>query len=803
MKSPVAGSSVTREANAAAVGVTARPLTIALAGNPNAGKTSLFNALTGLRQKVANYPGVTVERKEGYWQLAPDSPPALLIDLPGLYSLDANSIDEQIARDVITGRLTSVSQPDCIIAVVDATNLERNLYLATQLLETGRPLVVALTMIDLAERHKLEIDAARLSLEFGVPVVPVVAKQRQGLDALAEAVQRAASAGAPRATGWRLSADAERELSALATRNLQTAGRGNQGDATAAAAATATADTETDANSATDASVRRYDALVELYAEELPEAAERQAVVAAARARLSEKNPRWWQEPLLARYNWIEEVARRTVRDHKPGRTRRTDRIDRFVTHKFFGPLILVVVMLVILQTIFSWAQLPMDLIDGGFGRLGELVRNAMPPGLLADLLVDGVIAGVGGVLVFLPQILLLFFFISLLEDSGYMARAAFLMDRLMRGVGLHGKAFMPLLSSFACAIPGIMATRTIENPKDRLATILIAPFMSCSARLPVYTLMIAAFFSKGEKLFGLLSVGVLIIMAMYLLGVVVAVAVAWVLKHTILKSPPPPLVLELPPYRMPNPLNVLQTIRTRAWMFVRRAGTVILAISILLWALVTFPRMSAVAGDAGNVSTATTTTTNDGATTPAGGATTNGATSAPDERETTAVREETVQPAAGASNVVEAVDGDEGEQIRQSYAGRLGHLIEPAIAPLGFDWKMGIGLIASFAARETLVSTLSIVYNVGEDATEESGSLIEAVRGARRPDGSPAWTPLVAVSMMVFFVLACQCMSTIAIVRRETNSWRWPLFMVAYMLVLAYVASFITYQGGRLLGFT
>jgi ferrous iron transport protein B len=383
---------------------------------------------------------------------------------------------------------------------------------------------------------------------------------------------------------------------------------------------------------------------------------------------------------------------------------------------------------------------------------------------------VDGVIAGVGGVLVFLPQILLLFFFIALLEDSGYMARAAFLMDRLMRSVGLHGKAFMPLLSSFACAIPGIMATRTIENPKDRLATILIAPFMSCSARLPVYTLMIAAFFT-GQKIFGVLSVGVVIIMAMYLLGITVGICVAWVLKHTILKAPPPPLVLELPPYRLPSVLNIAQTMRARAWMFVRRAGTVILAISILLWALVTFPRA--------HTQTPTAQTVN-------AQATTNG------------------QATKGTTNEAAQTEADKGEQIRQSFAGRLGRLIEPAIRPLGFDWQMGIGLISSFAARETLVSTLSIVYNVGDnDANEQSGSLIEAVRNARRPDGTRAWTPLVAVSMMVFFVLACQCMSTVAIVRRETNSWRWPLFMVSYMLVLAYIASFITYQGGHLLGFS
>jgi ferrous iron transport protein B len=680
---------------------------VALAGNPNAGKTSLFNALTGLRQKVANYPGVTVERKEGLWSLAAGAPPARLVDLPGLYSLDAASIDEQIARDVITGRASVLPAPDVVVAVVDATNLERNLFLVTQLMDTGRPVVVALTMVDLATRRGLEIDADALGRALGVAVVPVVATQRKGLDALAAAVVAAAAcADGDCAPGWQLSAAAEHELRALAA--VPSAGR--------------------------------HAALAELYADELPPEPARRAAVAAARARLAAADPAWWQEPLVARYDWIERVARGAVRSSAAPRAHVTDRIDAVVTHRLFGPLVLVGVMLVVFQTIFSWAQLPMDLIDRGFGTLGDAVRAGLPAGLLTDLLVDGVIAGVGGVLVFLPQILLLFFFIALLEDSGYMARAAFLMDRLMRGVGLHGKAFMPLLSSFACAIPGIMATRTIENPKDRLATILIAPFMSCSARLPVYTLMIAAFFT-GRKVFGVLSVGVLIILAMYGLGVAVAVCVAWVLKRTLLKGPPPPLVLELPPYRLPNARNILQTIATRAWMFVRRAGTVILAISILLWALVTFPRQQA---------------------------------------------------------------DDAGAQIRQSYAGRLGRLIEPAIRPLGFDWQMGIGLISSFAARETLVSTLSIVYNVGDDeAGAESGSLVAAVRDAKRPDGTPAWTPLVAVSMMVFFVLACQCMSTVAIVRRETNSWRWPLFMVAYMLALAYAASFITYQGGRLLGFS
>jgi ferrous iron transport protein B len=480
---------------------------------------------------------------------------------------------------------------------------------------------------------------------------------------------------------------------------------------------------------------------------------------------------------VTARYRWIERVTEEAVRGARAERPGATERIDNVVTHKFLGPAVLLLVMTVVFQAIFSWATLPMELIDHGFGALGEAARARMPAGLLTDLVVDGVIAGVGGVLVFLPQILLLFFFIALLEDSGYMSRAAFLMDRLMRGVGLHGKAFMPLLSSFACAIPGIMATRTIENPKDRLATILIAPFMSCSARLPVYTLMIAAFFAD-VKLFGVISVGALLILSMYLLGITVAIVVAWVLKHTILKSPPPPLVLELPPYRVPNLLNVFQTMRNRSWLFVKRAGTVILTISILLWALMTFPRSPE--------------------------------KPLPDAEEGAAVQalRETGVEARGepAPETAKGPDGaagtaDEGAQLQQSYAGRLGRLLEPVIAPLGFDWKMGIGLVASFAAREVLVSTLSIVYNVGKDADAESPSLIEAVRNARRPDGSPAWTPLVAVSLMVFFVLACQCMSTIAIVRRETNSWRWPLFMVAYMLVIAYAASFVTYQGGRLLG--
>jgi len=665
-------------------------LTVALAGNPNAGKTTLFNALTGMRQKVANYPGVTVERKEGFWNLNGEKT-SHLIDLPGLYSLDATSLDEQISHDVLTGKVAGLSKPDVVIAVVDATNLERNLYLVTQLLEYKIPVVVALTMIDMAEKQSLEIDARKLSELLQIPVVGVKAKQRVGIDELAQAVLQAAKIKRKPHLPW----------------------HSDTGD---------------------------FSGIDEIH--------------------LSLSNNDAGNRRIFARYNFISDVYQEAVKPKDTLERNVSERIDRVLTHKFFGLVILIGILLLVFQTIFSWASLPMDLLEQGFGALGDFARAQMPEGILTDLIVDGIIAGVGGVLVFLPQILLLFLFLSILEDTGYMARAAFLLDKLMSRVGLHGKAFLPLLSSFACAIPGIMATRTIENPKDRLATILIAPFMSCSARLPVYTLMIATFFA-GQTVFGFLSLGAVLILAMYALGLIVAIIVAFVLKRTILKSPPPPFVMELPPYRLPNFRAVFQNIFIRAGLFLKRAGTVILAISIILWALTYFPRnnqSSAVSGQQTEV----------------------------------------------AENGGEQLDEEarEGAQIQNSYAGKLGHAIEPVIRPLGFDWKIGVALIASFAAREVLVSTLSIIYNVGKDGDAENETLLQAVREAKRDDGTPAWTPLTALTLMVFFVLAMQCISTVAVVRRETNSWTWTLFMVGYMTVLAYVAAFITYQGGKILGF-
>jgi len=636
-------------------------LTVAIAGNPNAGKTSLFNALTGLRQKIANYPGVTVEAARGVWYLD-DGSPVAVVDLPGLYSLNATSIDEQIACDTLVGsgeRFEPSISPDVIIVAIDATNLSRNLYLATQVIELGRPTVVALTMFDLALRNGIEINVPSLAEALGVPVVPVVARRLIGIDALASAVKKIAE------------------------------------QTPASVSATRIDDALT---------IRKHE--------------------------------------LLDRYQRIDTLLSRVLTQKNSEGLSRTERIDAVLTHRIFGPLILIAVILFVFQMVFSWANLPMNLIDGGFSSLGRFVRTTLPPGVFTDLLADGVIAGVGGVLVFLPQILLLFLFIAILEESGYMARAAFLMDRLMRSVGLDGKAFLPLVMSFACAVPAVMATRTIQSTKDRITTIMIAPFMSCSARLPVYTLMIASCFAN-QKTFGFISTGALIILTMYLLGISTAVGVAWLLKHSILKAPSTLFVMELPVYRIPSVSNVFHTMLSRAGLFIKRASTVILAASILLWALAAFPRST------------------------------------------------------GSSSVTAS------EQVKNSYAGRAGRLMEPFIAPLGFDWRIGIGLISSFAARETIVSTLSVVYNVGEeDESQRSGSLVRVMTDAKRSDGSPMWTPLVGLSLMVFFVLACQCMSTLAVVRRETNSWRWPLFMVSYMLVLAYVGSLITFQGGRLLGF-
>ncbi|MDZ7267970.1 MAG: ferrous iron transport protein B [candidate division KSB1 bacterium] len=698
---------------------------VLLVGNPNSGKTTLFNALTGLRQKVANYPGVTVEKKVGVLA-GPGGGKVELHDLPGLYSLNPRSLDERIAVAEITAR---PSPPDLIVVVADATNLERNLYLAVQILDLGLPTLLVLNMIDEAERHAIHIDVAGLADKLGVPVLAASAKKGTGVAAIRRAIFAAVQPGAGVTPGsWQV----PRHLAQVCKPVVgwfQANGSMNERRALAEALRV----------------ISDEDGLQRWAGH--PYVSELRLLVDASRETLAHQHIPWRQTEAAARYDWIDQLLAANVRHGSVSRLARSEKIDQVLTHRVFGPLILIAVLLLMFQAIFTWAEIPMGLIEDFFAWLQQRVTAALPPGVLADLLVNGAIAGVGAVVVFLPQILLLVFFLALLEESGYLARAAFMLDRFMARIGLQGHSVIPLLSAFACAIPGIMAARTIKNPQDRLITILVAPLMSCSARLPVYTLMIAAFI-PNLPLLGFLSLQGVTLFALYLLGIVTAITAAYLLKRFLIKGQVQAFVMELPAYRMPSPRTVLWQMYERARVFVMNAGRVILAISIVLWFLASYPKS-----------------------------------------------------AAPADELLVSQQTTAGTEILNTYAGRLGKFIEPAIAPLGFDWKIGIGLITSFAAREVMVSTLATIYNV-QEADERSVDLRRALQADRNPaTGAPVYTPLVALSLMVFFVLACQCMSTVAIVRRETGTWRWPLFMITYMTVLAYLGALAVFQGGKLIG--
>jgi len=735
-----------------------RPLQVVLCGNPNCGKTTLFNALTGLRAKVGNYPGVTVERKEGRLLHASRDRGVTVLDLPGTYSLSPQSLDEQIARDVLFHRVPGVPPPDLVVVVVDASNLQRNLYFATQVIELGYPTLVALNMVDVARENGREIDAGLLQKELGVPVFPVVASRGEGVEKLRQAII-SAGASAPGPIPPRHFCSLPGPLTA---------------EITTLASALILAFPESCFQSRVEALLVLSDEkFLPLSGAHYPES----ILVAAvgARKRLESQGVDWRSVAIESRYAHIaESEAKVTTSTGGPSESL-SDRMDRILTHKVWGVAIFVFIMALLFQSIFTFAKHPMDWLSSGVDALGGWVATLLPAGALNTLLVSGVIKGVGAVIVFLPQILLLFMFISLLEDSGYMARAAFLMDRLMSKVGLHGKSFIPMLSSFACAIPGIMATRTIESPKDRLVTILVAPLMSCSARLPVYTVLIAATI-PDRRLFGFWKLSGITLLSMYLLGIVVALLMAWLFKKTLLKSPTPMLIMELPPYKRPVPHVVLRHMWDRSKLFLRRAGTVILGINILLWFLATYPKDKTVEQQFA-------------------------AQRATVEKRLTgeSKNDALVQDELSALNRAEA-----GQRLRHSFAGRLGHLIEPAIAPLGFDWKMGIGIVASFAAREVFVSTMAVVYNLGDYDKSEAATtrLATLMRQETRPDGTPVYSTLVAITMMVFYVFALQCVSTVAVVRRETNSWKWPIFQWLYMGALAWVLAFLTYQGGKLLGF-
>ncbi len=753
-----------------------RPLYVVLTGNPNCGKTTLFNALTGLRAKVGNYAGVTVERKEGRLLGAPAKANIRVLDLPGTYSLSPNSLDEQISRDVLLNRLPELPPPSLIVVVVDAANLQRNLYYATQVVELGHPTVIALNMIDVAEENGHQIDERKLSDALGVPVVPVVGNTGQGIPQLR--AQILASSQAPNGTKPRLFCQLPGPFRIEATKLADLLAETFQ---ERRLQATAEALLILSNERALASSAAHYPQKI-------------QDAVASARKWLEAQGVDWRGAPIEWRYARVAEIQRAVTTELAPPGETFSDKLDRVLTHKVWGTLIFVAIMALMFQSIFTFAQVPMDLLKDGVGRLGGLVGHLLPPGDLHSLLVDGVIAGVGAVVVFLPQILLLFLFIGFLEDTGYMARAAFLMDRLMSKVGLHGKSFIPMLSSFACAIPGIMATRTIETPKDRLVTILVAPLMSCSARLPVYTLLIGACIPQ-MKVLGFLKLSGLTMLSMYLLGIVVALLMAWLFKKTLLKGETPMLIMELPPYKRPLLRVVARHMWERSKLFLRRAGTVILGINILLWFLATYPHSSAIAKEY---------TAKRAAVQAAGARSISPATVEPAKPATGVVIPSLDDSTNALAARLDALAQEEaGAKLSNSFAGRLGRAIEPILTPLGFDWKMGIGIVASFAAREVFVSTMATVYNVGNYKETASGleTLEQTMREQHRPDGSPVYTALTGVTLMVFYVFALQCVSTVAVVRRETNSWKWPLFQWLYMGLLAWGLAFLTYHGGRLLG--
>jgi ferrous iron transport protein B len=747
--------------------------TAVLTGNPNCGKTTLFNALTGLRAKVGNYAGVTVERKEGAMQGAAADRPVTVLDLPGTYSLSPQSLDEQISRDVLFRRLPDVPEPSLVVIVVDASNLQRNLYYATQVIELGYPTFLALNMVDVAEENGHAIDVESLSKALGIPVLPLVASAGEGLPELRQAINAlAAKSGRQQVIPREFS-----ELPELFGREAQ-----------AVAQQLRKLFPHRERLAASEALLLLSDDKVfaahrELYPAELQDA------VTGARARLEAAGVDWRSAAIEARYARVFAIQQHVTTETFVAAESFSDKLDRVLTHRIWGLAIFVGLMALMFQSIFTFAELPMGWIESLVEAVASRASEALGPGDFQDLLANGVIKGVGAVVVFLPQICLLFLFIALLEDTGYMSRAAFLMDRLMSRVGLHGKSFIPMLSSFACAIPGIMATRTIESPKDRLVTILVAPLMSCSARLPVYTVLIAACIPQ-TKLLGFVGLPGLTLLAMYLLGIIGALGMAWLFKKTLLKGEPPPLILELPPYKRPVATVILRHMWERSKLFLRRAGTVILGINILLWFLVTYPRIESGALEK----------TQAEAVLQAMPSVTNVSAKLDELRSAKEAQPET----AGLQKVVRELDQQiAGEQLRHSFAGRLGQLIEPTIRPLGFDWKIGIGLVASFAAREVFVSTMSVVYNVGEfdDSDESTASLAETMKAEKRADGSAVYTTLTGLTLMVFYVFAMQCVSTTAVVRRETNGWKWPLFQFAYMTALAWILAFVTYQGGRLLG--
>ncbi len=698
---------------------------VAVVGTPNSGKSTLFNRLTGLSQRIGNYPGVTVERHLG--RLRDTDKRVELIDLPGTHCLTPNSIEEQVTVDALFGLLETEAQPDGIVLILDASNLYQGLYLAQQVLETGLPVVVALTMIDAARAAGLTIDTEALSECLGgAAVFPVVATTGEGMAALREAIATIAAQPAPGPLdSWPEFSQATAALAADTGLAAAVIGRALIDPASNAASAVAR---NPDAALAVDGARKT------LFGDEPPIAAEARR-----------------------RYAWVRERLASIQQSAAPQRTV-LYRMAQFMNRPWPGTIGLFVVMLVVFQAVFAWATPFMDLIDAGSGSLAGLIHGRLGDGMLASFLADGVVAGVGSVVIFLPQILILFTFIILLEDSGYLARAAYLMDRVMRSVGLSGQSIIPMISSFACAVPGIMATRVIPSRRDRIATIMAAPFMTCSARLPVYALLIAAFVPAGTV--GVFNLQGLVLFGLYVFGIVMGILTALLIRKTTLRGPRPAFALMLPEFRRPNFRTVLMQLLGRARVFLVRAGTIIFAVAVVIWALAYFPRMDDAAT---RIETAT-------ALLPAG--------------LSDAEREEAV---AGIENRVAAA------QLEQSYLGRAGKVVEPVFRPLGWDWRVSAAVIAGFPAREVVIAVLGTVYAVGDEADE--GRLSERLQASTFPDGSPVFTLPMVLGLLVFYALCLQCAATIGVIRRETNSWRWPIFSWVYMTGLGYVGALLIYQ--------
>ena len=681
---------------------------IVVVGNPNSGKSTLFNRLTGLKQRIGNYPGVTVERHIGFLKTADST--TELVDLPGTHSLSAHSLEEHIAVDVIFGRMEGTKPPDGILAVLDATNLYQGLFLVQQLTELELPTVVALTMTDAAEKSGIQVDTAELSALLGVPVYPVVATTGAGLDLLRSAIAGIRDLTPPRRIRvWpelieaaaRLAQDSSEPLRFAELERLLIDGP-------------------------TESNKGIVSKLSDTARAQLP----------GVREELFESEPPIARDARI-RYTWVRTVLDK-VQKKAPVFVSWRTRVTGFFNKPVPGTLGLFVVMAIVFQAVFAWATPLMDAIDAGASVLGAAVFERLGDTAFSSLIADGVIAGVGSVVIFLPQILILFLFIILLEDSGYLARAAYLMDRAMRSVGLSGQSIIPMISSFACAVPGIMATRVIPNRRDRIATIMAAPFMTCSARLPVYALLIAAFVPATKV--GFMNLQGLVLLGLYLFGIVMGVLTALLMRKTTLRGPKPPFALMLPEFRRPNLQTVMIQLLGRAKVFLKRAGTVIFAVAVIVWALAYFPRSDGVNPDLD-------------------------------------------------SNTAAAV------QMEQSWLGRAGKVVEPVFEPLGWDWRVSSAVIAGFPAREVVIAVLGTVYAVGDEADE--GTLSGRLKAATRPDGSPVFTLPMVVGLLIFYACCLQCAATLAIIRRETNTWRWPVFAWAYMTVIGYVGALLAFQIG------